>query len=68
VGGVRPLRLRRQGTKRRINGKLQYSEEDGGEVKGTLTIGLGHTYAAGSPKIVQGTRVTRDQTCRMRIG
>jgi GH24 family phage-related lysozyme (muramidase) len=47
--------------KRRINGRLQYPEWDGGAVKGTLTIGFGHTDAAGEPKIEQGMRITRAQ-------
>jgi hypothetical protein len=45
--------------KRCVNGELQYPEYDGGEVLGTLTIGFGHTDAAGAPKIVQGMRITR---------
>lgn len=45
--------------KRHIDGRLQYPEWDGGAVKGTLTIGFGHTDAAGLPKIEQGMRVTR---------
>jgi GH24 family phage-related lysozyme (muramidase) len=47
--------------KRRINGRLAYPEWDGGPVKGTLSIGFGHTDAAGAPKIVQGMRITREQ-------
>jgi GH24 family phage-related lysozyme (muramidase) len=42
----------------RVNGKLQYAEWDGGPVRGTLTLGLGHTDAAGAPKIEQGMRIT----------
>lgn len=46
------------------NGK--YAEWDGGPVKGTLTIGYGHTNAAKHPlKIKQGLRVTEEQACRM---
>jgi GH24 family phage-related lysozyme (muramidase) len=48
--------------RRRINGKMQYPEWDGGAVRGTLTIGFGHTDAAGAPKIVQGMRIT-DEEC-----
>lgn len=47
--------------KRRINGRMQYPEWDGGPVKGTLTIGFGHTDAAGAPKIHQGMRVTAEE-------
>jgi len=54
--------------KRHIDGKLQYPEWDGGAVRGTLTIGFGHTDAAGSmkvsgvyPHIVKGLRITREQ-------
>lgn len=45
--------------KRHISGRLAYPEWDGGEVKGTLSIGFGHTNAAGLPKIEQGMRCTR---------
>jgi GH24 family phage-related lysozyme (muramidase) len=45
--------------KRRIDGRLAYPEWDGGQVKGTLTIGFGHTDAAGLPKITGGLRMTR---------
>jgi GH24 family phage-related lysozyme (muramidase) len=47
--------------KQRIDGHLKYPEWNGGPVKGTLTIGFGHTDAAGAPKIFQGMRVTREQ-------
>lgn len=47
--------------KRRINGKMQYPEWEGDEPIGTLTIGYGHTDAAGYPKIRQGMRVTEEQ-------
>jgi GH24 family phage-related lysozyme (muramidase) len=47
--------------KRHIDGKLQYPEWDGGPVRGTLTIGWGHTDAAGAPKIVHGMRITQDE-------
>ena len=47
--------------KERVGGRLQYPEWDGGEVRGTLTIGFGHTDAAGGFKIVQGSRISRDQ-------
>src|ERR1700744_5974898 len=39
-----------------------YVEWDGGAVRGTLTIGAGHTDAAGAPKIVQGMRITAEQS------
>ncbi|MGA7805603.1 lysozyme [Bradyrhizobium sp.] len=47
--------------KARIDGRLQYVEWDGGAVRGTLTIGFGHTDAAGGVRIVQGLRVTREE-------
>ena len=53
--------------KRRVNGRLQYPEWDGGAVRGTLTIGVGHTDAAGPmpfplpPKIRKGLRITPEQ-------
>ncbi|MGY4295358.1 GH24 family phage-related lysozyme (muramidase) [Bradyrhizobium sp. i1.4.4] len=47
--------------RRNSAGKLAYPEWDGGEVKGTLTIGFGHTDAAGGLKIRQGLRLTREQ-------
>lgn len=47
--------------KRRINGKRQYPEWDGGEVIGTLTIGYGHTDAAGWPKIARNMQITSTQ-------
>lgn len=46
--------------KRRIDGRLRYPEWDGSEPKGTLTIGFGHTDAAGLPKIEKGLRITRE--------
>jgi GH24 family phage-related lysozyme (muramidase) len=51
--------------KRRIGGHLAYPEWDGGVVKGTLTIGFGHTDAAGLPKIVQGMRISRQEADRV---
>src|SRR5271166_2020952 len=43
-----------------INGV--YREWNGDPVKGTLTIGYGHTDAAKHPlKIVQGLRITKEQ-------
>lgn len=51
--------------KRRVNGKLQYPEWDGGAVRGTLTIGIGHTDAAGAPKIEKGMRITREEADRI---
>ena len=47
--------------KRRINGIRQCPEWEGGEVIGTLTIGYGHTDAAGYPRIKQGMRITKEQ-------
>jgi lysozyme len=48
--------------KERVGGRLQYHEyQEGDAVRGTLTIGFGHTDAAGAPKIVQGMRLTRAQ-------
>lgn len=47
--------------KRRIAGQLRYPEWDGGPVKGTLTIGFGHTNAAGAPEITHGMRITREE-------
>lgn len=42
--------------------KGKYREWDGGHVKGTLTIGIGHTDAARHPlKITKGLRITREQ-------
>lgn len=48
--------------KRRIGGVLKYPEWDGSAFRGTLTIGYGHTDAAGYPKIHQGLRFT-DEEC-----
>lgn len=46
------------------NGK--YAEWDGGAVRGTLTIGTGHTDAAKHPlKIKQGLRITQEQADRI---
>lgn len=39
----------------------KYPEWDGGPVRGTLTIGFGHTDAAGSPKITGAMKVTRQE-------
>lgn len=36
----------------------RYPEWDGGHVRGTLTIGFGHTDAAGEPQIHQGMRIS----------
>jgi GH24 family phage-related lysozyme (muramidase) len=47
--------------KQHIDGRLQYPEWDGGPVRGTLTIGFGHTNAAGGLRITQGLRITREQ-------
>ena len=46
---------------RPAGGKYGYREWDGGSVKGTLTIGYGHTNAAGLPKIVKGMQVTQEE-------
>jgi lysozyme len=47
--------------KRRIDGRLAYPEWTGGEIRGTITIGFGHTDAAGGLKIEPGMRLTRAQ-------
>lgn len=47
--------------KRHVGGRLQYPEWDGGAVIGTLTIGFGHTDAAGGLKIEKGLRITREE-------
>ena len=47
--------------RRYIDGRLQYPEWDGGPVRGTLTVAIGHTDAAGPPKIYQGMRLTRER-------
>ncbi|NEU94828.1 lysozyme [Bradyrhizobium uaiense] len=39
----------------------RYPEWDGGPIRGTLTLGAGHTDAAGAPKIVKGMRITREE-------
>lgn len=46
---------------RKIGGVRRYPEWDGTNVRGTLTIGYGHTDAAGYPKIHQGMRVTKEE-------
>lgn len=51
--------------RRDANGHLRYPEWDGGEAKGTLSLGFGHTDAAGSPKIVQGMRISREEADRI---
>lgn len=50
---------------RLANGRLAYPEWDGGEIRGTLTIGFGHTDAAGGVRIRQGMTVTRAQADRI---
>lgn len=45
----------------RINGHWQYPEWRGGPARGTVTIGYGHTDAAGAPMIVPGMRLTEAQ-------
>lgn len=47
--------------KRHIDGVMRYPEWEGDDPVGTLTIGYGHTDAAGYPKIRQGMRVTEAQ-------
>ena len=47
---------------RKIKGQLVYREWQGEAVKGTLTIGYGHTNAAKHPlKIARGLRITKAQ-------
>lgn len=46
-----------------VNGK--YREWLGEPVQGTLTIGYGHTDAAGLPKIVQGMRLTEQEAVNL---
>lgn len=46
---------------RNAAGHLAYPEWDGGPVRGTLTVGIGHTDAAGAPKITKGMRITTDE-------
>lgn len=41
----------------KIHGR--YPEWNGGAVRGTLTIGWGHTDAAGAPKITKGMKITQ---------
>lgn len=43
----------------------QYREWRGGKVLGTLTIGYGHTDAAGPPKITRGMRLTEAQASEL---
>jgi GH24 family phage-related lysozyme (muramidase) len=45
----------------RIGGRLQYVEWKGGEIKGTITQGFGHTDAAGEPEIMPGVHWSREQ-------
>jgi lysozyme len=46
----------------KVNGKLQYPEYKGGPVKGTLTIGIGHTKAAkASVPLVIGSRMSHEE-------
>jgi len=59
---------KRKKTRNPSTGKLEYPEWDGGEVRGTLTIGIGHTDAAGPimieglpEKITQGLRINFEQ-------
>lgn len=51
---------------RQPNGKRAYREWDGGIVRGTLTIGYGHTNAAKHPlKIKRGLRITEKEACEI---
>lgn len=51
-------------------GNILYAYDDatekrvpaGGTVKGTITIGVGHTSAAGEPKVVPGMTITAEQS------
>jgi GH24 family phage-related lysozyme (muramidase) len=47
--------------KRRIDGQLQYPEWEGARLRGTLTIGYGHTNAAGPPHLTYGLHVTKEE-------
>jgi lysozyme len=46
-----------------VSGRREYVEWDGGPLRGTLTIGYGHTDAAGEPKIKAGMRLTESEAC-----
>lgn len=46
---------------RGADGKYAYREWTGGHVHGTVTIGFGHTDAAGEPKITPGMRLTEEE-------
>ena len=55
---------------RRVNGKRAYVEWTGGPVRGTITIGYGHTDAAGpaapgKPKIVPGMYLTEPEAAEL---
>lgn len=54
--------------KRRIDGVLQYPEWTGGEIRGTITLGYGHTDAAGAPKIEAGMHCTEEMACTILRG
>jgi len=43
------------------DGKRRYPEWTGGPIRGTVTIGYGHTDAAGGPKVVVGLRLTEPE-------
>lgn len=45
--------------------KGRYQEFTGGQVKGTLTIGYGHTTDAGMPKVVPGMRITEEEAAEI---
>lgn len=45
--------------------KYGYREWNGGAVTGTLSVGYGHTNAAGPPKITKGMRVTMEQASQI---
>ena len=50
---------------RGTDGKYAYREWKGGFVHGTVTIGYGHTNAAGAPKIVPAMRLTEEQAIQV---
>jgi GH24 family phage-related lysozyme (muramidase) len=51
--------------RRGADGKKRYPEWTGGPVRGTITIGYGHTNAAGSPHIVPGMRMTEAEASQV---
>lgn len=48
-----------------LDGKRRYPEWKGGPVRGTITIGYGHTDAAGAPKIEPGLRVSLEEATQI---